>query len=111
MSHLSLSSVPSFLKRLKDPIRLFPDGTYSGFSFEAMHNQHLRIFKLLINRSVGYVGPRSLCTEESVTARRTIFSLKDGMLCWCTLLLASIENKLPVAGLHTDFLDGEPSAQ
>lgn len=46
VSYHSLSSVPSFLKRLKEAPILFPDDFCSVFTFELMQNRHLGISNL-----------------------------------------------------------------
>lgn len=63
-------------------------------TFEHMHNLPAEILELFENSSAGFVGSRALGFKERgiFLVGRTFMGVKDGMLCACSSLLASIEN-------------------
>lgn len=60
---LSLSSVLSFLKRVKDAKRSFPEDVYSVFTLDPINIMHLGISKLLNNCVISHVGSNGLYTR------------------------------------------------
>lgn len=113
VSELSLSSVPSFLKNVRDAQGFFPEDLYLVLMFKSFHNLLLGKSKLIKNHVLGHLDSRGLCTSElgRVTVGRTVLSPNANMFRACSVLPAPDEKECPKTALPVDFSKGKFSSR
>lgn len=89
------------------------DDLYSIFTFEPLHKFHLGVSRLLKNCLIQYLSSEKMYSHPDGPSgkQKRVSLLKTPLFRACNSILAQIEEKYALPGLHVNFAKREKSAQ
>lgn len=105
LSAKSLAEWPSSLEELCGSGGLVVEDLYSMFTFEPLHNLHLGVSRLLKTCLVQYLSSDEIYSHPCGPngKRKRLSSVRMALLRACNAILAHVEEKYALPGLHVDF--------